>query len=266
MPRVSATQAAVKDQREPRGSSISRAFEIIRVLRRTSSSMTLTSLAEAVGIAPSTAHSILTELLAQGIVDQDGDKRYRLGPALYYVGSAFARGTPVYRSIWMELVDLANEFELTASVAVPWDDHHLILMSHPGGRGGVDVAFGGMVPLQGGSWGKAYYAWSGREIPKTLTKFTEHSITDQARYRKEVEKARVDGFAADHEEFAAGIGGVASGVTSSAGYEGLASLMGPMAQFEERTFDKSGRRLAGLTSRACLSLGDLGRVRAVGAH
>lgn len=265
MPRGSASQA-VKPDREPRGSSISRAFEIIRVLRRTSNSMTLTSLAEAVGIAPSTAHSILSELLAQGMVDLDGDKRYRLGPALYYVGSAFARGTPVYRSIWMELVDLANEFELTASVAVPWEDHHLILMSHTGGRGGVDVAFGGMVPLQGGSWGKAYYAWSGADIPKAITKFTDQSITDATRYRKEVERARLDGFAIDREEFSPGVGGVAAGVTSSSGYEGLASLMGSLAQFEDLTFDKLGRRLAGLASRASLSLGDLGRVRAVGAH
>jgi DNA-binding IclR family transcriptional regulator len=247
-------------------SAISKAFAVIRVLRRSASPLTLTSIAEQVGIAPSTAHSVLTELLAQGAVMQDGDKRYELGPSLYYLGSAYARHTPVFRSIWMELVALANEFEVTAAVAVPWEEHHLIIASHQAGAPDVDVAFGGRVPLDGGSWGKAYWAWSGAAPPKTLTAYTKQTITDPQQYLQEIAKTREQGYAIDQEEFSPGIAGVTTSVTSHNGYEGLVSLLAPTTKAAELTYEQMGRRLVSLAARASLALGDSTRRVLVGAE
>jgi IclR family acetate operon transcriptional repressor len=247
-------------------SAIAKAFAVIRVLRRAPSSVTLTSIAEQVGIAPSTAHSVLTELLAQGAVMQDGDKRYQLGPSLYYLGSAYARHTPVFRSIWMELVALANELAVTAAVAAPWEEHHLIIASHQAGTPDVDVAFGGRVPLDGGSWGKAYWAWSGAALPKSIQAYTAKTVTDMADYRADIERTRDRGYAIDQEEFSDGIAAVTTSVTSQAGYEGLVSLLAPASRMAELTFEQTGRRLTALAGRASLALGDSSRLTLVGAE
>src|SRR5260370_14232903 len=106
-------------------SAIGKAFSALRVLRRSPGPMMLTTLASDIGIAPSSAHSVLTQLIEQGVVVQDGDKRYQLGPAMFYLGSAYARATPLYRPVWAELVTAANEYGITAAIAVPWEDYHL---------------------------------------------------------------------------------------------------------------------------------------------
>src|SRR5207248_9254616 len=132
---------------------------------------------------------------------QDADRRYRLGPATFYLGAAFARSAPITRGIWTELTELARELGLTAVIALPWENHHLMVNVHQHGGGEIDVAFGGRVPIEAGSFGKAYYAWSGAEPPGTIAGFTAVSVTDASRYREEVARTRERGYATDNEEF-----------------------------------------------------------------
>jgi DNA-binding IclR family transcriptional regulator len=247
-------------------SAVTKAFNILGLLRRSPTSMSVTEVARSVHIAPSTAHAILAELHGQGAVTQDLDRRYRLGPASFYLGAAFARNVPIYRGIWSELTDLARELSLTAVIAVPWDNHHLMLNVHGDGGGEIDVAFGGRVPIDAGSFGKAYYAWSEQPPPDSLTQFTPMTITDPAEYRAQIERTRERGFGTDAEEFTLGVGAVASGVTSERGFEGVASLIGPISQMNELGLEAAGRRLAGLASRASFALGDLHRMKVVGVE
>jgi DNA-binding IclR family transcriptional regulator len=243
---------------------VNKAFSVIRLLRRAPSPMTLTEIARAVKIAPSTAHSIVNELLAQGAVLGDSDRRYRLGPSLFYYGASFARSAPVYRSTWPDLVALSREVSLTAVIAVPWQSHHLIIDVHSSGSTGMEVAFGGRVPLNAGAWGKAYYAWSGDELPSELSAHTPQTITDPSRYAAEVTNARSQGYAVDLEEFVAGAGAVAAGITSVNGFQGVAALVGLVSEINHVGEADAGRRLAGVASRASYTLGDHSRVQIVG--
>lgn len=254
---------AVEQQRT---SAVGKAFSILLVLRRAPNPLTLTAVAESVGIAPSSAHSVLNQLLAQGAVMQDEDKRYQLGPALFYLGSAFARGSRIYRSVWMELVQASNELAVTTSLAVEWESHHLVLNAHRAGGSDVAIPFGGRIPLDGGSWGKVYFAWSGAPLPNRLETYTPNSITDLKTYGQELDQTRQRGYATDNEEFAAGVGGVAAPITSSLGYEGLASFLAPVHRIEEIGAAVLGERLATLAARASLALGGQGRVRFFGAE
>jgi DNA-binding IclR family transcriptional regulator len=244
--------------------AVNKAFSIIRLLRRSPSPLTLTEIARSVKIAPSTAHSVVSELLAQGVLIADGDRRYRLGPSLFYYGAAFARSASIYRSTWRDLLELSREVSLTAVVAVPWQNHHLILNVHPSGSPGMEVAFGGRVPIDAGAWGKAYFAWSNEELPTELTPHTPKTITDPKRYAEEVEKARAHGYAVDGEEFMPGAGAVAAAVTSDAGLEGIAALVGLLSEIADVGEANVGRRLASVASRASYTLGDHSRVRVVG--
>jgi IclR family acetate operon transcriptional repressor len=245
-------------------SAITKAFSVLRLLRRSPTAVSVSEVSRSVRIAPSTAHAILTELLAQGAVTQDADKRYRLGPATHYLGAAFARSAPIHRGIWNELTEIARELSVTAAIAVPWEGHHLILNVHQHGDGELEVAFGGRVPIDAGSWGKAYHAWSPLAEDGSPTRFTQHTITGADDYRAEVERTRERGYATDSEEFTLGVGAVAAGVTGERGFEGIASLMAPISQMNALGFDAVGRRLAGIASRASFALGDLGRMKVVG--
>jgi DNA-binding IclR family transcriptional regulator len=244
--------------------AIHKGFSIIRLLRRSPGALTLTEIAREVKIAPSTAHSIANELAAQGVVIADSDRRYRLGPSLFYYGAAFARSAPIYRSTWRDLVALSREASLTAVIAVPWQHHHLILNVHSSGSSSMEVAFGGRVPIDAGAWGKAYFAWSGEELPSELAAHTPQTITDPRRYAEEVEIARAQGYTVDLEEFVLGAGAVAAAVTGENGLEGIAALVGLTTELTLIGVAEIGRKLAGVASRASYTLGDHSRVRVVG--
>ena len=246
--------------------AVNKAFSVIRLLRRTQTSLSLTDIARSVKIAPSTAHSILNELLAQGAVLQDNGRRYRLGPATFYLGAAYVRNVPIYRGAWSELVELSRDIGLTAVIAVPWEHHHLILNVHANGTPGVEVAFGGRVPIDAGAWGKAYFAWSGEQVPTKLGAHTPKSVTDHKQYLAEVEQARERGYAVDDEEFVLGASAVAAAVTSEDGFEGVAALIGTVRNISEVGTQEAGRRLANVASRASYALGDHSRVRVVGVE
>jgi DNA-binding IclR family transcriptional regulator len=247
-------------------SAIGKAFAVIRAMRKTLGPMTLTAIADEIGLAPSSAHSILTQLLEQGVVVQDSDKRYQFGPAIFYLGSAFARATPIYRSVWMELVTAANQHGVTAAVAVPWENHHLVLNAHRGGDSDVAVPFGGRVPIDAASWGKVYYAWSGEPVPAKLGRYTALSVGSKAELTKEIELVSELGYACDRGEFSDGVGGVCAAVTSSNGYEGLASFLAPLARIEQISYEILGRHLASMTARASRALGDPARMRFFGSE
>jgi IclR family transcriptional regulator, KDG regulon repressor len=226
--------------------------------------MTLTAIAEEIGVAPSSAHSILGHLLGEAAVVQDHDKRYQLGPRLFYLGAAYARNTPIYRSTWMELVNAAQELTVTASVAVPWSQHHLVLNSYRAGLTNLAIPFGGRIPLAASSWGQVYYAWSGDDLPTELTRYTSRSKTDLGLFKEELEVTRRNGYATDEGEFQEGVGGVCAPVTSASGYEGLASFVAPLEHIESIGMANLGHKLAVLTARASLALGDSVRIRFFG--
>jgi DNA-binding IclR family transcriptional regulator len=263
MPRA-VNNAPVKTASAAKTSAVGRAFDILRILRRASAPLALTTIAGEAGIAPSSAHSLLMQLLRQEAVVQDADKRYALGPSVFYIGSAYARGAGIYRAIWAELINAANELSVTAALAVPWENHHLIIATHRALNGGVSVPFGGRVPIDGGSWGKVHFAWSSDEIPETLTRYTAATITDREAYREELERVRSTGYAVDAAEFAEDVSGVCAPVTSNVGYEGLAAFLAPTPRVEELSVDALGARISALAARASLALGDRERVRLYG--
>jgi DNA-binding IclR family transcriptional regulator len=245
-------------------SSISKSFWVIRYLRHASGAVPLSEIAKAAKIAPSTAHSTLGELVKEGVVVQDDERRYRLGPALFYLGTAYARRTPIVRAAWTDLIELARELSLTAVLAVPWENHHLMVSVYE--SGGVEVALGGRVPIDAGSFGKVYFASSGASVPADLTAFTPNSIIDQAAYHAELDRVRSLGYATDREEFGIGVGAVGGGVTSQRGFEGIAALLGWISHLAELGVDDVGQRLGDLTARASYSLGDPSRRLVVGAE
>jgi DNA-binding IclR family transcriptional regulator len=245
-------------------SAVSKAFRVIWLLRRSPEPLNLSEIARSVSIAQSTAHSVLKELLEQGAIAQDDNRRYSIGPAMFYLGAAYVKQVPVYSRIWDSLVALADDVRLTAVLVIPWRDHHLILDVHQNPQPGVDVAFGGRVPLDAGAWGKAYYAWSS-ERPKSLTQYTPKTEVSLEAYERELDEARTRGYATDLGEFLVGAGAVASAVTNGKQeVEAIVALVGGAGVTAEATLTDAGQRLSGLVANVSYTLGDDRRVKVIG--
>lgn len=245
-------------------SAVSKAFRVLWLLRRSPEPLNLSEIARSLSIAQSTAHSVLKELVAQGALVQDDSRRYGIGPAMFYLGASYVKHVPVHARIWDSLVVLADDVRLTAVVAVPWEDYHLILNVHQNPQPGVDVAFGGRVPLDAGAWGKAYAAWSNGN-PASLTKYTPATILDVEAYKRELEEARARGYAMDVGEFLPGAGAVASAVTDSKqSVEAIVALVGGAGLNSGVAFNEAGQRLAGLAASVSYGLGDTRRVTVIG--
>src|ERR1700737_5045528 len=136
--------------------SHSRAISIMRMLRRSRTPLNLSTIAADLDIPTSSVLAILRSLVNENAL-MSVDKRYQVGPALFYIGTAFATRSPLYRCAWPELVRLADELGLSATITVPWDQHHLVIAVHSN-AGIPNLPPGSRFPITAGAYGKAYYS------------------------------------------------------------------------------------------------------------
>jgi hypothetical protein len=109
--------------------SHARVIEILRLMRRSRAALTLSAISRELQIPGSTAFAIL-RTLAQHDAVLSTSKRYTVGPAAFYIGSAFVTNSPLYRAVWTDLVHLADELHVSANLTVVWEQHHLVLAVH----------------------------------------------------------------------------------------------------------------------------------------
>jgi IclR family transcriptional regulator, acetate operon repressor len=173
--------------------------------------------AELLGVAPSTAHRLLTTLQASGFVVQDpGTRRYGAGPALLAVALASLQRIDVGRVARPHLSALAAETRETASLAVAEGTTIRFIDSVEGSEVvRVSSRTGEVAPAHLTAAGKVLLAAMSRDellrlFPTTrLPRRTAHSITSRTALMKELEEVRRTGYATSYEESATGLGAVA---------------------------------------------------------
>jgi IclR family acetate operon transcriptional repressor len=175
--------------------------------------LSLTSIAQRAGVAPSTAHRILTTLKAAGFVQCDETRGcYLIGVKAFKIGSAFLRNrklVDVGRGVMRELMTAGGE---TANIGIEIDgnvvfisqleSHHAIRAFHrPGARG----------PMHASSLGKAILAWLPQsDVTKILhrvglPKLTDRTIVDPQALLADLALTRERGWAVDDQEKADGM-------------------------------------------------------------
>ncbi|MBX9587939.1 MAG: IclR family transcriptional regulator [Hyphomonadaceae bacterium] len=224
--------------------------------------LSLTSIAQRAGIAPSTAHRILATLKASGFVQCDEARGgYLIGVRAFKVGNAFLRNrklVDVGRSILHELMRASGE---TANMGIENDgyivfvaqieSHDAIRAFHrPGARGAMHAS----------SLGKAILATlPEKSVTQVLhrvgmRRFTERTIVDPQILLGELELVRKRGWAIDDEERADGMRCVGSAVFDENGEAvGAISVSGPTVRVTEERLGELGplvkRAAAELTAR-----------------
>jgi IclR family acetate operon transcriptional repressor len=211
--------------------------------------LSLTTIAQRAGIAPSTAHRILNTLKVAGFVQCVGSQgHYLIGVKAFQVGAAFLRNRKLVdtgRSIIRRLMEATGE---TATIGIEKDDyvvfisqmesHQSIRAFHrPGSRGSLHAS----------SIGKAILAsLSDEAVAERLhrvgmPKFTEHTIVDPGVLLKDLADARKRGWAVDDQERAEGMRCVGAAVFNEYGeVMGGISISGPMVRMSDERLGELG--------------------------
>ena len=210
--------------------------------------LSLTSIAQRAGIAPSTAHRILTTLKANGFVQDDSHGHYLIGVQAFRVGSAFLRNRKLSDVGRITLRRLMEESGETANIAIEiesavvfisqMESHRSIRAFHrPGARG----------PMHASSLGKAMLAaLTDDAVAQKLhrvgmPRLTERTIVDPDALLADLALIRKRGWSIDDEEQAEGMRCVGSAIYNEHGEViGAVSVSGPTVRVTEERLGELG--------------------------
>ncbi|MCS7059293.1 MAG: IclR family transcriptional regulator [Meiothermus sp.] len=182
----------------------------------------LEGLARALGLHKSTAHRILSTLVAAGYLRHEPRKGYHLGPKLIRLGFRAYGQLHLPTLARPHLERLRNATRETVHLAV-LDGQEVVYIDKLPGHRELQLAsqIGARFPAQSTALGKALLAWQARERQKAAfmpgLRRTERSIADWATLEAELEQTRKRGYALDLEENETGVRCIAAPIFNGNG-------------------------------------------------
>jgi IclR family acetate operon transcriptional repressor len=191
----------------PAGAKPSAIGKVTAVVEALATERRIADIAAATGLAASTVHRILRELVALGWARDDGEHGYLLGARLLVLAGQAAERNTLTRIAHPILRDLCDRTGLTAHLGMLSGDE-AVYLDKIEGRGSYHMRsrIGVAVPLHSTAIGKAMLAaMDDDELDATLDRTglaarTPHTITDRTRLRVHLAEARRRGYAIDEEE------------------------------------------------------------------
>ena len=217
---------------------VSRTAAIMRALSAHPGGMSLTAIANEVGLPRSTVQRLVTALEVEGLVDGKGPHGgTRLGPTVSsLLATAHADMVVFGRHQLKMLLDEVNE---TSSILTAVNARSMVLdtmtAEHPLR---VVLCQGSQMPLYASAGGKALLsAYSDEMLERLygpgLEPHTVHTLATRKALQKEVEKARKTAIATSRNEFTLGISAVATVVATAMGVYAFEVNL-PDARYEQR--------------------------------
>lgn len=229
----------VEEVRSGQVRSITRALSILRALAASTDGLTLSETAERSGLAPSTAHRILTTLESERFVRFDtAVGLWQVGVAAFTVGAAFARNREVVtlaRPYLRRLMEVTGE---TANIYVESGGevvcmaqvesrHTMRAITQVGGRVKMHWSAAGKAILSGMTDAHVQRILADQGMPRA----TARTLTTPEALMREIAQVRRTRFAHDNEEFTEGLRCLATPIYNEAGKVVAAvSISGPTAR------------------------------------
>lgn len=250
--RVRRTSAAPAPERSDQVQSLVRALTLVNRLAESDEGVSLTEVAQQVGLSPSTAHRLLTTLEQERYVHFDVERRlWSVGVQAFMTGNAFLKtrtlvslARPAMRLLMEdseETVNLAVEDQAAAVYLAQVECRQMMrAFARPGGR----------VPLHCSSVGKALLsAMPDASLSKILhrqglPRLTVKTLNTTAALRDDLARSRERGYAVDDEEHAVGLRCIAA-VIFNESQEAVAavSVSGPMARIPDDRIPLLGEKV-----------------------
>ncbi len=204
--------------------SIERAFAVLAAL--TDGPVGVTEVAERADLPKSTAARMLASLAGEGAVEQvPGETRYRLGPRIESLATAFGATRNLVTAARPHLLELAASVGEAAGLSIPdgREVHYVDQVDAPNPHPvGIRDWTGSRVPMHAVSSGLVFLAHRqsatvDRYLAEPLVALTERTVTDPAAIRERLRAVALAGYAWVHDEFAMGISSVAAGIADAGG-------------------------------------------------
>lgn len=162
----------------------------------------LSELTRASGLNKATAHRLLCELQAAGLVEQHGpDRAYRLGPSVLRLAALREAAVPMRAAVREALRALADRCGETAHMSVVQDGQPMTLAHAYSGAHATRVIMedGETLSFHGTASGLAILAFSppmavDAALAPPLVRHTPQTITDAAQIRGLLARIRAEGF------------------------------------------------------------------------
>ncbi len=229
-------------ERSDQVQSLVRALAVLNRLAAADEGVTLTEIAQQVGLSPSTAHRLLTTLQQERYVHFDAERKlWTVGVQAFVAGSAFLKTRGLVGAARPHMRALMEESEETANLAVA-DEHEAIYLAQvecrqmmrafarPGGRVALHCSGVGKALLSAMPDGERALVFHRRGLPRVTVK----TITTTPALRTDLTRARARGYAVDDEEHAVGLRCIAAVIFDENSQSVAAlSLSGPMARIPD---------------------------------
>lgn len=219
--------------------SLSRGLLLLERIAENPDGVTLTDIAQQVGLAPSTTHRLLATLEHAGFANQNEElAKWYVGVKAFVVGHAFLASRDMIlqsREFLTQLMEASGE---TTNLGMMQDGEGIIVAQaecHEMMR--MVVPLGSRVPLHASGVGKALLsAVTEKEVAdilhaRGLHRYTEHTIDRPKTLRVELNEIRARGYSVDDEEHAVGLRCVAAPIFDEHGRPLAAlSISGPRSR------------------------------------
>ncbi len=206
MPRTAVPAGVEKDRSRYLSRAVGKSLEVLDLLQSRQSPMALNEVARQIKLAKTSAFRLLCTLETAGYLVQNGAGQYSLVPEIRRVVSTrflirlLQTATALMNDLGRDLretISLAALFENRVEVMAVEESPETIRMSN---------VIGHIVPPNASSLSKVITAFQSDEHREKLLRsfglyrFTPMTITDRSELRREFERIRLQGFAADREE------------------------------------------------------------------
>ncbi|MEO9322224.1 IclR family transcriptional regulator [Nocardioides sp. C4-1] len=186
--------------------AVDRTVRVLQAVSRTERPH-LAEVARQAGLNEATALRYLTTLAGLGFVEKVDGRHYRLGWEVFRLGQRALLDHVPRDAIRPVVEDLVAAYNETVNFAWRKDDAVVLIDVAEGNRAVKKVSDVGQIdPWHASALGKALMstmtddAWHDLVGTGPLPRFTPHTITSLDRLAAEIERARTDGYAVDHEE------------------------------------------------------------------
>jgi DNA-binding IclR family transcriptional regulator len=225
--------------------------------------LSLTDIAQRVGLPLSTTHRILATLREVGLVEQQGDRDlYRLGLKLLELGSMVLANLEVHREALPFIEELVRETGETVHLGV-FDGAQVVSIEKMDSPHGLasNITIGKGAPAYCTGVGKALLAFQSDDVVSHVCRlglktYTPQTITDPAKLRKELAQVRALGYAVDNVEHQPDVRCVAAPIRNHSGnVVASLSISGPASRIPRSRITGLATRVRELTAKLSARLG-----------
>jgi len=231
--------------------AVERALDILLCFSKDKPILSLTEIAEQVGMHKSTIHRLLATLESKHFITRDKTSGlYQLGFLFIELSSIMLHGLDVQRWALPYLQQLSEQSGETVDLAV-LDNGHVTYLQvvESSQRVKIAAAVGEQLPAFCTASGKAFLAYLPEEyvhrnFNQGLTKYTEHTPVSLENLSQSLRETRQRGFAISEQEYEKDINAVAAPIMDANGFPILAiAIVGPSYRMSHDRMLKLGQEI-----------------------